>query len=144
MVWASKSSFKPIASEASTLVQYPKINENTTLNTLTARGSKVQGSIGRTILRTIEPNEEYFVIVLQHGSNDVTCKRSIVCLTNRRENGSLSCGLSQLVSEMMTRKKVRVLVVPVALLIVMTFTWFNSKEKETLSCQPHEGKLCIW
>ena len=27
--------------------------------------------------RTIEANEESFVIVLQHGGNDVTCKRSI-------------------------------------------------------------------
>ena len=27
---------------------------------------------------TIEANEEYFVIVLQHGGNDVTCKRYIV------------------------------------------------------------------
>ena len=26
---------------------------------------------------TIEANEESFVIVLQHGGNDVTCKRSI-------------------------------------------------------------------
>ena len=26
---------------------------------------------------TIEADEESFVIVLQHGSNDVTCKRSI-------------------------------------------------------------------
>ena len=27
---------------------------------------------------TIEPNKESFVIVLQHGGNDVTCKRSIL------------------------------------------------------------------
>ena len=30
---------------------------------------------------TIEANEESFVIVLQHGGNDVTCKRSIMAIT---------------------------------------------------------------
>ena len=33
---------------------------------------------------TIEANEESFVIVLQHGGNDITCKRSMVIFQFRK------------------------------------------------------------
>ena len=34
---------------------------------------------------TIEANEKSFVIVLQHGSNDITCKQSILALHKQQQ-----------------------------------------------------------
>ena len=41
------------------------------------RESNNKDVVAMLVELTIEANEESFVIVLQHGGNDVTCKRSI-------------------------------------------------------------------